>query len=84
MDILGWGDVYGLILNRVRLSEMDFSDRLLKIDNEDEEKKNSFINKLISKVRHWVELVFEVWRNEKTRAHVWPYALVQGPQHAGS
>jgi hypothetical protein len=52
VDTLGWGDVYGLILNRVRLSEMDFSDRLLKIDDEDEEKKVSFINKLIAKVRH--------------------------------
>jgi hypothetical protein len=52
VDTLGWGDVYGLILNRVRLSEMEFSDRLLKIDDEDEVKKVSFINKITAKVRH--------------------------------
>jgi hypothetical protein len=31
---------------------MDFSDRLLKMDDEEEEKKPSFIKKLIARVRN--------------------------------
>jgi hypothetical protein len=36
---------------RVRLSEMDFSDRLVKIEEEEDEKKKSFIGNIISRFR---------------------------------
>lgn len=43
---------FHLTLYKVRLSEMDFFDRLLKIEDEEEEKEVSFVSKLIAKVRH--------------------------------
>lgn len=36
---------------RVRLSEMDFSDRLVKIEEEEEEKKESLMARIVSKFR---------------------------------
>jgi hypothetical protein len=38
--------------NRVRLDEMDFSDRLVKIEDEEVEMKISLISRLISKFRN--------------------------------